>query len=168
MATTAPPLPVASPDWEILVSHHLPHRYDRTFALSGRGRSIHVCARCTGQLLGIAAFVAVYLLRADLPVPLFVPTTQLLFAFAPLPAAIDWLAQSAGRRESSNPVRVVTGALLGVAFADALVLLLTENWLLFAGAVLVLGLYVATILSVLKVTGAWRRVIGEHFPGSAG
>lgn len=166
MATTAAPPLSASPDWEILISHHLPHRYDRTFALPGRARAIHVCARCTGQLLGLVAFAILYLLRADLPVPLFVPTTQLLFALAPLPAAIDWLAQSAGRRESSNPVRVITGAFLGVAFADAVALLLTENWLLFAGAVLVFALYVATILSILKVTGAWRRVVEEHFPAA--
>lgn len=104
-----------------------------------------------------------YLLRGELPAPLFVPTTQLLFALAPLPAAIDWLAQSAGWRESSNPIRLVTGAFLGLAFADALALLVTENWLLFAGAVLVFGVYVAALLATLKVTGAWRRVIEEHF-----
>lgn len=166
MTETAPPLPSASPDWEILVSHHLPHRYNRTFALPGRSRSIHICARCTGQVVGLAAFVVVYLLRVDLPVPLFVPTAQLLFALAPLPAAIDWLTQTAGRRESSNPIRVITGAFLGLAFADALALLLSENWLLFAGAVLVFALYLATILSVLKISGAWRRVVEEHFPGS--
>lgn len=166
MATAAAsPSAPRSPDWEILVSHHLPHRYARTFALPGRGRKIHVCARCTGQVTGLVAFVVVYLLRADLPVLLFVPTTQLVFAVAPLPAAIDWLTQSGGTRESSNPVRLITGACLGLAFADAFALLLTEDWLLLAGSVIVFALYIATILSVLKVSGAWRRVVDEHFPG---
>lgn len=89
---------------------------------------------------------------------------QLLFAVAPLPAAADWLTQSLGSRESWNRLRLVSGLLLGMAFADALLLLLTANWILFSAAVLVFSLYVASIAIVLSITGGWRMVLNEHFP----
>jgi uncharacterized membrane protein len=124
-----------------------------------------VCARCSGQVIGVLAFVAVYLLHAARGVPLFAPAFQIACALAPLPAAADWLTQSLGRRESTNGVRLISGALLGLAVADALALLLLGQWLYFGAAVLVFGFYVVGLLAVLRATGGWRRVLAEHFPG---
>lgn len=71
-------------------------------------------------------------------------------------------------RESRRARRARSNSSRGApATGDALALPLSESWLRFAGAVVVFALYLATILSVLKVTGAWRRVFEEHFPGVA-
>ena len=153
------------PRWEILLSHHVPTRYGRTLRLMVGQRTIRLCARCTGQAAGALTFLLLYLTSAPLRASLFLPTIQVLFAFAPLLAAIVWLTQSLGRRESTNGLRVLSGFLLGMSFAYALVLLIAGNWSLFLAAVFVVALYVGAIGLVLRVTGAWRRVLEEHFPG---
>jgi hypothetical protein len=99
------------------------------------------------------------------PLPLFTPSTQLLFALGPLAAAADWVTQTLGHRESTNSVRVLSGALLGFSVTDVTALILSERWELFAGAVLVFAVYLSAIFILLKVTGAWRKVLEEHFPG---
>ncbi|MHB8351642.1 MAG: DUF2085 domain-containing protein [Thermoplasmata archaeon] len=162
-----PPVePSQSPEWEILLAHHGPERFHRTYRLPWGNPSLHVCARCTGELIGIAGFLA--LLGATLArlIPLFDPPVQLLFALAPFPAALDWVTQSLGRRESTNHVRLFSGALLGASFADLLALAITGRWLLLLGGIVVAGLYVGAIGFVLFHTGAWRRVLEEHFPGA--
>lgn len=162
----APSLPPAPPDWEILLAHHGPERYHRTYRVPWRNSSLHLCARCTGELFGTVAFLA--LLGAALAhlLPLFDPPFQLPFALAPLPAALDWVTQSIGTRESTNPLRIVSGALLGAAFADLLALAFTGQWLLFLGALGVIAAYIGGIGFILYRTGSWRRVLEEHFPGA--
>jgi uncharacterized membrane protein len=158
-------VPTEPPSWEILVSHHLPARYDRTLCLSWRRGRLHLCARCTGQLLGVALYLALFLESARQGWPLFSPPTQIAFAVAPAPAAIDWLSQSLGARESANWIRVPTGTLLGMAATDALALLLTERWMSAIAMGLVAAAYAGIILILLRITGGWRRVVEEHFPG---
>jgi uncharacterized membrane protein len=155
-----------APPWEILLSHHLPARYGRTFRLTFRHRSpLHLCARCTGQALGVATYLLILLLASARSESLLTPSVQLLFAAAPLPAALDWLSQSLQRRESTNRLRLVSGLFLGMAWTDLLALLVLERWQLFLGGVLVVALYGAVLALVLKLTGGWRGVIAEHFPG---
>jgi uncharacterized membrane protein len=154
-----------TPDWELLLAHHFPGRYARTFAVPWRSRTIHLCARCTGQLAGFCGFVLTYFLSPPFPFGLFAPVTQLAIAFAPLAAAIDWLTQTLGRQESTNVRRVASGALLGVAWGDAAALLLTGRWILLAGVGVVAGIYVVTVFLVLLLSGGWRRALDEHFPG---
>jgi uncharacterized membrane protein len=155
----------SSPPWEILISHHLPHRLGRTLALPLGQRTIHLCARCTGQVLGLLTILLIFLVGRPLIPSLLTPQVQLLFALAPLVAAVDWLTQSLGWRESNNTLRLLSGVLLGMALTDVLILLLSGNWLLFGTAMLVAALYIAVLAIVLKITGAWRRVLEEHFPG---
>jgi uncharacterized membrane protein len=155
-----------APPWEILLSHHLPSRYERTLCLRVRkGSTLHLCTRCTGQVLGVAAYLLLLLLASARSVSVLTPSVQLLFAAAPLPAALDWLSQSLHRRESTNQLRLVSGLFLGMAWADLLALLLLEKWQLFLGGVLVAALYGGILALVLKLTGGWRGVIAEHFPG---
>ncbi len=154
------------PSWEVLVSHHLPRRYDRTLCVTFPGKkSIHFCARCTGQILGVLVYLAFWIAGSSLSFSIFVPAIQLLFVLAPLPAAVDWLTQSLYRRESSNVIRLASGLLLGMAWIDLLFLLLREEWPWFLAGVLVLALYVGILALVLKLTGGWRGVLAEHFPG---
>ena len=151
--------------WEFLLSHHVPTRYGRTLRLAVGRRTIRLCARCTGQTVGALTFLLLCLTSVPLRSSLLLPTVQVLFDSAPLLAAFDWLTQSLGERESTNSLRVLSGFLLGMSFADVLYLLLAGKWSLFLAAVFVVALYVAALGVVLKVTGAWRYVLEEHFPG---
>ncbi|MCI4369505.1 MAG: DUF2085 domain-containing protein [Thermoplasmata archaeon] len=154
--------------WEVLLSHHLPERFDRTLRIDLPGGGIHLCARCTGQLFGFAALIGAFvflLWTGARPGALESLWVQVPLATAPVPAAIDWLTQSARGRNSTNSLRVLTGSLLGASFADLAALVWLHEWLFVAGAVVILLAYVVVILGYLKVTGAWRRVLVEHFPG---
>jgi uncharacterized membrane protein len=100
----------ASMQWRVLfrlMCHGMPHRCLELF-----GVPMPLCARCVGiyggMLLGIVAFWAVPLLRERV---------MRWFAFAALtPLAIDGLTQLTGLRESTNPLRLVTGTIAGLAF----------------------------------------------------
>ena len=163
MAAPAPD-PLEPPPWEYLLAHHGPGRYDRTLRLPFGRRRVHLCARCTGQGLGVVAFLVGAAVLIAGGRPLFEPSFQLLIALAPLPAAIDWLSQSMGRRESTTSVRVVTGMLLGFAFADLVALPIVRPWWWFAIGIGIFALYAIALLSALLASGAWRAVLREHFP----
>lgn len=152
------------PAWEFILSHHQPNRFGRTLGVRWGGRTVHLCARCTGTLAGAGAYLLLFLASSHLPVPFFSREFQVLFALAPLPAAADWLTQSMGRRESTNAVRLVSGALLGMAYLDVLALLITRAWFFLLIAVLVFLAYAGALMLVLWVSGAYRQVVREHFP----
>lgn len=149
---------------EYLLSHHTPDRFSRTFAVPWRGGSVHLCARCTGQFIGFVAYLVLFYGSSSFQSLALAPITLVVAALLPLPAALDWITQSTGARESGNRVRLVTGVALGAAVADLLTLLLTARVELFLGGLLILAAYLAGVLLSLKVSGAWRRVIHEHFP----
>lgn len=100
----------ASMQWRLLfrlMCHGLPHRCLELFDVP-----MPICARCVGiyggMLAGIVAFWAVPLLRER------VMRTFAIAAVTPL--ALDGLTQLAGLRESTNPLRLATGAIAGLAF----------------------------------------------------
>ncbi|HVG23566.1 MAG TPA: DUF2085 domain-containing protein [Thermoanaerobaculia bacterium] len=100
----------ASMQWRVLfriLCHGIPSRCLELF-----GAPMPLCARCVGiyggMLAGIVAFCAVPLLRERV---------MRAFAFAAAtPLAIDGLTQLFGLRESTNPLRLATGAIAGLAF----------------------------------------------------
>lgn len=153
------------PDWEIIFSHHLATRYSRTFCVRVAGRTLHLCARCSGQVVGILGFVLLFWVCHSVGFPLYVPISQIPFAFGPLPASLDWLTQSLGRRESSNHLRILSGILLGASFSDAVSLFVLRDWLFVAGAAVTLASYLAGVLGSLRIFGGWQKVLEEHFPG---
>ena len=148
-----------------LLSHHLPERYDRTLRIPTRRGEIRLCARCAGQLLGGVAYLAVLLSGVFAIGVWLAPQVQLLFLFAPLPAAIDWGRQAVRGSESTNARRVISGALLGVAFLDVAFLAAERLWLGVLVAVIAFLAYTSSITASLWVSGAWRRVVEEHLPG---
>lgn len=89
--------------WRLLAHQHW-------ITLRIAGRQLRLCARCTGYALGLAAPA---LLRADPAAlgPAAAPATALLAA----PLALDWVTQKWGLRQSTNPLRLATGALAGLA-----------------------------------------------------
>lgn len=86
-------------------------RPDRSF--SYRGRPFPICARCTGELIGfLAALLTCWLLH---PAPW-------VCALLLLPMLADGAVQLKTRYESTNPRRVVTGALFGYGVTTLILL----------------------------------------------
>jgi len=78
-------------------------RPDRSFFF--RGHQFPVCARCTGFLVGTAAY-CIY----SYMVPVFYSYNLLIFAILiQLPYIIDGTTQYFGYRESNNTLRFITG-----------------------------------------------------------
>ncbi|MDE1819543.1 MAG: DUF2085 domain-containing protein [Euryarchaeota archaeon] len=148
-----------------ILSHHRPERYPRTLCVPGTSCSVRLCARCFGAALGLLLFAGLWFLASSQGFPSLAPRVQVFAALAPLWAAGDWTRQSLGNYESRNSVRVASGTLLGLAYADAAALLLTAHWLYAAIAAGVLGVYVLAIVLVLHRKGRLEQVVAEHLPG---
>lgn len=82
-------------------------RNDRSFYW--RGKKFPICARCTGELIGI--FISLIMLRAY--------TTELVAdIFLIVPLIIDGFLQLLTRYKSNNVKRLVTGILFGYGFLN--------------------------------------------------
>jgi uncharacterized membrane protein len=84
----------------------------RTWSISFRNHTLHICARCSALLVGI--ILALYFHTFLLIIPMN-PITFLGAFMLSLPAVIDWTTQTLRIRESRNPFRALTGFLLGYA-----------------------------------------------------
>ncbi|MEO8379876.1 MAG: DUF2085 domain-containing protein [Acidobacteriota bacterium] len=100
----------ASPRWRLLfriMCHGLPQRSLELF-----GTPMPLCARCVGiyagMLFAIVAFWAIPLLREKI--------MRWVAIVAVTPLAVDGLTQLTGLRESTNPLRLATGLIAGLAF----------------------------------------------------
>ncbi len=100
----------ASERWRLLfrtICHGRPERCLELF-----GAPMPICARCTAIYAGILAGLALFPLMSWLQ-----ERFMRVVAFAALtPLAIDGLTQLAGLRESTNPLRIATGLIAGLAF----------------------------------------------------
>jgi uncharacterized membrane protein len=153
------------PRWEYLLSHHSPERWHRTLAVRRAGRVLHLCARCLGQAVGSLAWVSCAIAALFEHFPMFSLRVQAVVALLPMAAALDWATQSMTLRESTNQLRVASGAMLGFALTDLVGALIARQWFVVAGGIGVLAIYAIGLTVVLWVSGAWRRVLEQHFPG---
>jgi uncharacterized membrane protein len=100
----------ASERWRLLfrtICHGRPERSLELF-----GASMPICARCTAIYAGILAGLALFRLM-----PWLQERFMRIVALAALtPLAIDGLTQLTGLRESTNPLRIATGLIAGLAF----------------------------------------------------
>jgi uncharacterized membrane protein len=158
-------VPAEAPSWEYLVSHHQPSRFNRTIRIRIAGRTLHFCARCTGQAIGAVACLVVLVTADGFRAQFFSIPVQLVVAAFPAFPAWDWIAQTVSKRESNNLLRIVTGSLLGFALVDGLAAILTAHWTIAIGATIIFVAYVVILMVALRLSGAWREVIEEHFPG---
>lgn len=84
---------------------------ERSFHI--RGKPFPICARCTGELIGIiAALFCCFFFR------LSIWASVLLM----LPMIVDGMVQHFTRYESNNPTRVITGTLFGYGISMLFVL----------------------------------------------
>lgn len=86
-------------------------RPDRSFYL--RGRQFPICARCTGELIGILLGIPIVLLIGVGSVP--------LMALMMVPMVFDGFLQLLTSYESKNYRRCMTGILFGIAFVFLLI-----------------------------------------------
>jgi uncharacterized membrane protein len=101
-----------------LLSHHEPGEWYRCYRLELFGRTVRLCARCTGIYPGILVGLLV-------TVGGLIPSPPLeLVAILPAPALVDWILTTFTDRRGYNVVRTVTGSLLGFAYGTGLGLLL--------------------------------------------
>ena len=99
--------PVRKFDWRLLLSH------SHWVEVRLNGRSLRLCARCSGTVAGFLAVLAPLSLMG-----LKIPAAAAPFCFVlAAPAAVDWVTQSWGLRESSNGLRLSTGFLEGAGVA---------------------------------------------------
>ena len=96
----------------LLISHHDPPYMHRTWSISLRGHTLHICARCSALLVGIILALYIHMFLLYIPIN---PITFFGAFLLSLPAVIDWSTQTLKMRESRNPMRALTGFLLGYA-----------------------------------------------------
>jgi uncharacterized membrane protein len=71
-----------------------------------------ICARCTAIYAGLIASFAVFLILPRITERM----ARIILYAAAVPMAVDGLTQLARLRVSTNPLRVETGLILGIAF----------------------------------------------------
>jgi len=90
-----------------LFCHGIPERCLDLF-----GVPMPICARCVGIYLGMLAGIAVFW---AISMPREIVMRRFAYVAA-VPLAIDGLTQAAGLRTSTNPLRMATGLIAGLAF----------------------------------------------------
>jgi uncharacterized membrane protein len=93
-----------------LLSHHEPAEYHRCHSPSIGGRTVHICARCSGIYPGIVAGFVLF--ATGTATGYHLP----LIALFPVFAIVDWAVTTFTSVRGWNSVRTVTGALLGTAY----------------------------------------------------
>ncbi|TMI28300.1 DUF2085 domain-containing protein [Candidatus Bathyarchaeota archaeon] len=142
----------------LLLAHHSVKGLSHTIRINLLGRTLYVCARCTGVVLG---FLLGTLYTNQLMMG--VAARPYLLAIFPIPAATDWLIQVHGLRESSNWRRVVTGVALGQSYLAGLVALLTGQFLLVIYAGLVWLMYAVILFTIFNKTNALQSYLRKSF-----
>lgn len=91
--------------WSMLISHHPPCDYDRTFKIG----SVRICTRCFGVLLGVIASVLLQV-KSDISASIIPIWVSFLL---PLPSVVDFTAHELDLWRSNNAKRLASGVLLG-------------------------------------------------------
>jgi uncharacterized membrane protein len=100
----------ASMQWRLLFRlfcHGIPERCLELF-----GVPMPICARCVGIYTGMLAALVLF---AAVSIPREIVMRRVAYVAA-VPLAIDGLTQLAGLRTSTNPLRIATGLIAGLAF----------------------------------------------------
>lgn len=101
----------ASPKWRLafrMMCHGIERRCLLLF-----GVPMPICARCTAIYAGLAAGAAIFFV-----IPLVGERVMRVILYcAAAPMLIDGLTQATGLRESTNPLRIVTGFIAACAFS---------------------------------------------------
>lgn len=94
-------------------------RKDRSFHFNGK--QFPICARCTGELLGILFSISIFY---------FYSPNLLTNIFLMIPMLLDGFLQLATKYESTNSKRLLTGILFGYALCNLLIMSIIYTWTL--------------------------------------
>jgi len=120
--------------WSMLISHHPPCDYGRTFKLFG----IRICTRCFGVIAGILFYIVSSFLTQGVTGIEYLLAMMIL----PLPAVFDFSLHELNILKSNNPKRFVTGLMLGIPVAYSLAA--------FAGGHILCGIIVILWILLLE------------------
>ncbi len=93
----------------------------------------------------------------------FLQYPGLIVAFV-LPATVDWLFQVFRSRNSTNPRRLVTGALVGQAYLVGLVALARGWFVLLLYYALIFAAYSVSLYVLFRITGVMNDYLESSFP----
>jgi len=147
----------------VLFSHHPPEHICRTLTVAWGRHRYHVCARCSGVVLGAIVFGVLWGAGVRIEAGPFCVPLVLVFV---LPGVVDFNRQLVGLKESTNGRRVITGAMFGFGLAWSVVGCAEGQWMGLAITVLVIGGYFAwLVLSRRRLVRLLRhlRMYGEYY-----
>ena len=147
------------PLWLFILSHHSYSKLSHTIRVSLGTREVYLCARCTGIGVGMLIGLSyVNYLAYD-----FLQYPVLIVAFV-LPAIVDWLFQVFRFKNSTNPRRLVTGALVGQTYLVVLIALARGWFELLLYYALVLAIYAAILYALFRITGIMNDYLASSWP----
>jgi len=147
------------PLWFFMLSHHSYSKLSHTIRISLGQNEVRLCARCTGIGVGMLVGLSyVNYLAYD-----FLHYPALIFAFV-LPAIVDWLFQVFGLKNSTNPRRLVTGALVGQTYLVGLIALFRGWFDLLLYYALAFAVYAVVLYALFRITGVMSEYLASSWP----
>jgi Predicted membrane protein (DUF2085) len=151
---------LSRPRWSMVISHHPPAQYERTFLIG----SLRLCARCVGMIFGLL-FGGSILIFFPALIPKFPHLGHLLMGFGFLTLALGiaaFVLNEAGIRVSNNFERVVFGLALGATLPIAW----SAGFWFFGGLLILvlIGQFVSAIL--LRRINVLDRFVAEYLEGA--
>jgi len=93
----------------LIMCHGIPHRCLTIF-----GTHMPICARCVAIYAGFIAGIALFPIAKRIEERVM----RVVLVVAATPIFIDGMTQAIGLRESTNPLRLATGLMVGAAFGS--------------------------------------------------
>jgi len=118
----------------MLISHHPPSQYNRTFCFL----HIRFCARCTGILVGV---ISSSLFLQSIKFNLI--SGLIAGLILPLPAILNFTFSELGKLKNNNFRRITSGTLLGFSIGIALNNLISGSFI--AGLIIVIWIFLLEI-----------------------
>ena len=122
--------------------------FEHTFRISIRGRDYYFCARCTGIYSAFFSFLlgGIILRYSVLQNRIEGYLSLILSIIFVLPLLIDWGTQKLLLRESTNPIRFITGFIFGIGFWFVQFTVFIFLWELLAMGLYSLTMYIITLI----------------------
>ncbi len=147
------------PFWFFILSHHSYSKLSHTIRVSLGRKEAYLCARCAGIGVGMT----VGLLYANYLAYSFSQYPSLIVAFT-LPATMDWLFQVFRLKNSTNPRRLLTGALVGHTYLAGLIALARGWIILLSYYALAFAAYGAILYLLFRTTRVMNRYLASSWP----
>lgn len=136
--------------WSMLLSHHPPSQYCRTYKILG----IRVCARCTGIIMGIIIGIITNLSKIDF----------FFLLIFPIPTFLNFILQEQKIVPSLNMLKMILSIPLGIYLLELIRLTFFD---LKYGIILIAYLILIQFLSafILFKTGDLEKLVNEYEKG---